>query len=84
MRRRGLRAFRVLLMVLALVFAFGGGFAQFYLANHLPTDVICGYLIGFGFACLAIGMLLRNALKKDFHQISPEPEKIRLKNSRTG
>jgi membrane-associated phospholipid phosphatase len=51
---------RTLLMVLTLLITFGGGFAQFYIGNHLGTDVIGGYLLGLSAACCAIGLLQRN------------------------
>ena len=75
MKRRSLLALRILLMVLALVIAFGGGFAQFYIGAHLTTDVIAGYLIGFSFACCTIGLLLRNQGRKKDGQVYPVPEK---------
>jgi membrane-associated phospholipid phosphatase len=57
-KSRRLRAF---LMALALLVAFGGGFAQFYIGLHLATDLIAGYLFGASSACCAIGLLLLNA-----------------------
>jgi len=64
MRHRTPRVLRTLLLILALVFAFGGGFAQFYIGAHLSTDLIGGYLIGFSFACCAIGLLLKDEERK--------------------
>lgn len=49
-----------LLVALTLLITFGGGFAQFYIGNHLGTDVIIGYLLGLSAACCAIGLLRRN------------------------
>ncbi len=54
---------RALLMVIALVIAFGGGFAQFYIGLHLPTDLVAGYLMGAGSACCAIGLLVGNGTR---------------------
>lgn len=51
---------RLLAMAIALVVAFGGGFAHFYIGYHLTTDLIAGYLLGAALACLAIVSLLRN------------------------
>ncbi len=51
---------RVLSMALALLVAFGGGFAQFFIGYHLTTDLIGGYLLGICLACLAIILLGRN------------------------
>jgi membrane-associated phospholipid phosphatase len=76
MRRQ--RVLRVLLMVLALVFAFGGGFAQFYVGAHLTPDVLAGYLMGFGFACCAIGLLSTNEKSTEKEQTSPALEKVGL------
>jgi len=59
MKHRSLRVPRILLMVLALVFAFGGGFAQFYVGVHLTNDLIAGYLIGFSFAFGTIALLIQ-------------------------
>jgi membrane-associated phospholipid phosphatase len=61
-RRRNLRMLRGLFMALALVVAFTGGFAQFYIGAHLTTDLIAGYLLGAGSACCAIGILLQNKM----------------------
>jgi membrane-associated phospholipid phosphatase len=47
------------LMILALIFALGGGFAQFYIGFHLVTDLVAGYLLGISAACCGIGLLLR-------------------------
>jgi membrane-associated phospholipid phosphatase len=55
------RILRDMLMAIALVIAFGGGAVQFYLGNHLITDVIAGYLLGAALACCAIGILARSA-----------------------
>ncbi len=54
------RILRALLMVVALVIAFGGGFTLFYIGLHLFTDLIGGYLMGTALACCAIGLLTRN------------------------
>jgi membrane-associated phospholipid phosphatase len=53
-------ALRILCMAVALVVAFGGGFAQFFIGYHLITDMIGGYLLGISLACAAIGLLSRN------------------------
>lgn len=55
------RLLRVLLLILALVLALGGGFALFYDGGHLATDLTAGYLVGASAACCAIGFLARNA-----------------------
>lgn len=54
------RALRMLLMAIALAVAVGGGFAQFYIGQHLSTDLVGGYVLGTGLACCAIGLLLIN------------------------
>lgn len=54
------RALRFLLMAIALAIAIGGGFAQFYIGQHLSTDLVGGYLLGTSLACCAIGLLLVN------------------------
>lgn len=54
------RVVRFFCMALALVVAFGGGFAQFYIGYHLTTDLTGGYLLGISLACLAITLLGRN------------------------
>ncbi len=58
------RALRILVMTLALVIAFGGGFLQFYTGVHLATDLVSGYLLGVSLACCAIGLLLLNKPNK--------------------
>lgn len=57
---RHVRAFvpRLLLMAVALIVAFGGGFAHFFIGYHLATDLIAGYLLGTALACLAIASLI--------------------------
>ena len=54
------RVLRYILVVLACLAAFGGGFAQFYIGVHLSSDVIVGYLLGASAACCAIGLLVQN------------------------
>ena len=72
---RSLTALRILLMTVALAFAFGGGLAQFYIGAHLATDTVAGYLIGFSFAAWIIGLLTRNRKSKEDGQTHPVPEK---------
>lgn len=68
---------RTLLMILMLLITFGGGFAQFYIGNHLGTDVIVGYLLGLSAACCAIGLLQRNQKQR---VMQPPVEPIRLQD----
>ncbi len=58
------RILKAVLMVLALVVAFGGGFMQFYIGVHLVTDITAGYLLGASSACGAIGLLLLNEKRR--------------------
>lgn len=51
---------RVFFMTVSLAIAFGGGFAQFYLGNHLSIDVVAGDLLGMSLASCAIVLLLLN------------------------
>lgn len=51
---------RTLLMLFFGVLAFMGGFMQFYIAAHLLTDTIAGYLLGICLACCAIAVLSFN------------------------
>ena len=62
LRRPDLRLLRPMLMVLALLIAIGGGLSEFYIGNHFLTDITGGYLIGIGFSCFAIGLLIRNVI----------------------
>ena len=55
---------RWLCMTLALVIAFGGGFAQFYIGFHLASDLLAGYLLGLSAACFSIGLLSQNEKRK--------------------
>lgn len=57
------RVLRALFMAVALAIAFGGGFAQFYIGQHLGTDLLGGYLLGLCLACCAIGLLTMNATR---------------------
>lgn len=50
----------VLLAALFFVFAFVGGFIQFYIGVHFISDTIAGYLFGGALACCAIAVLLLN------------------------
>jgi len=50
-----------LLAALLFVFAFMGGFIQFYTAVHFISDVLAGYLLGGALACVAIVVLLLNS-----------------------
>ena len=54
------RVLRAILMAVALAIAFGGGFAQFYIGQHLGTDLVGGYLMGLSIGCFAIGLLTMN------------------------
>ena len=74
MRHGHLRALRFPVMVVALILALGGGFAQFYVGAHLSTDVIAGYFAGFGFASWAIALLLRNQKMKEIGRANPAPD----------
>jgi undecaprenyl-diphosphatase len=47
-----------LLALLLFVFAFMGGFIQFYTAVHFISDVLAGYLLGGALASAAIAVLL--------------------------
>jgi membrane-associated phospholipid phosphatase len=49
-----------LVAVLLFVFAFMGGFIQFYTGVHFISDVLAGYLLGGALACAAIVILLLN------------------------
>lgn len=49
-----------LLVIVLSALAFMGGFMQFYIAAHLLTDTIAGYLLGVALACCAIAVLSRN------------------------
>lgn len=71
MRKPSLRVVRWLLIILALLVAVGGGFAQFYIGYHLGTDVLAGYLIGASSACCAIGLLLRNGTRSQALHTTP-------------
>jgi len=80
-----MRALRVLVMTLALVTAFGGGFLQFYIGVHLATDLISGYLLGVSLACCAIGLLLLNQPNKRKRPAptaiaQPQAEQLSAKN----
>jgi membrane-associated phospholipid phosphatase len=68
------RLLRILLMALALAIAFGGGFAQFYIGVHLPTDLIAGYLLGASLACCAIGILQLNETLPEMPVTQPEDQ----------
>jgi membrane-associated phospholipid phosphatase len=50
-----------LLVALLFVFAFMGGFIQFYTGVHFISDVLAGYLLGGALACAAIAVLLLNS-----------------------
>ncbi|HZS77512.1 MAG TPA: phosphatase PAP2 family protein [Ktedonobacteraceae bacterium] len=60
------RPLRWLLMLIAVLVAFGGGFAQFYIGAHLFTDMIGGYLMGLSLACCAIAFLSTNEGRSRF------------------
>jgi membrane-associated phospholipid phosphatase len=49
------------LSALLFVFAFMGGFIQFYTGVHFISDVLAGYLLGGALACAAIAILLLNS-----------------------
>jgi membrane-associated phospholipid phosphatase len=49
------------LAALLFVFAFMGGFIQFYTGVHFISDVLAGYLLGGTLACAAIAILLLNS-----------------------
>ena len=71
------RILRVLLMAIALVVAFGGGFAQFYIGQHLSTDLVGGYLLGTSLACCAIGLLCINyAGRSHNHTVTPAAQQM--------
>jgi len=75
------RILRALLMVVALVIAFGGGFTLFYIGLHLFTDLIGGYLTGTALACSGIGLLAqdkgRRKSKKESEQADrPEADAL--------
>jgi membrane-associated phospholipid phosphatase len=50
-----------LLAALLFVFAFMGGFIQFYTGVHFISDVLAGYLLGGALACAAIAVVLLNS-----------------------
>ncbi len=54
------RFLSALLTALLFVFAFVGGFIQFYIGVHFISDTIAGYLFGGALACCAIAILLLN------------------------
>jgi membrane-associated phospholipid phosphatase len=54
------RVLRIACMIVALLVAFGGGFAEFFIGYHLVTDLMGGYLLGISLACFAIAFLSRN------------------------
>src|SRR5579875_55113 len=66
------RALRILCMIVALLVAFGGGFAEFFIGYHLVTDLIGGYLLGIGLACIAIAFLRRNERRNWKERLLPE------------
>jgi PAP2 superfamily. len=59
-RRIRLRWLAWLLAIVLSVLAFMGGFMQLYIAAHLLTDTIAGYLLGIALACCAIAVLSLN------------------------
>lgn len=59
------RPLRELLTVLLFVFAFLGGFIQFYIGVHFISDTISGYLLGGVLACCAIAILLLNDTRRN-------------------
>ncbi|MBI2120089.1 MAG: phosphatase PAP2 family protein [Parcubacteria group bacterium] len=50
------RKTRSLLFILWLLLALGIGFSRLYLGVHYPTDVLAGYLAGFVWLCLGVGL----------------------------
>ncbi|HEY7418077.1 MAG TPA: phosphatase PAP2 family protein [Ktedonobacteraceae bacterium] len=59
------RFLSVPLTALLFVFAFVGGFIQFYIGVHFISDTIAGYLFGGALACCAIAILQLNDTRKN-------------------
>lgn len=59
------RFLSALLAALLFVFAFVGGFIQFYIGVHFISDTIAGYLFGGALACCAIAILQLNDTRRD-------------------
>jgi len=59
------RFLSALLTALFFVFAFVGGFIQFYIGVHFISDTIAGYLFGGALACCAIAILLLNGTRAE-------------------
>ncbi len=58
------RALGGLLALLLFVFAFMGGFIQFYTGVHFISDALAGYVLGGALACAGIAILLLNRPRK--------------------
>lgn len=59
-----LRLLRVPVTALLFLWAFVGGFLQFYIGVHMLSDTIAGYLLGGALACCGISVLLLNDTRR--------------------